>query len=85
LSSNNFKVVDKVSGSSEVFYIFGIGGLNKKRIYENAYASMMDKANLKGAPRAVTNTVTEEHIWGIAPIYFKRTVTVSGNVVEFTK
>ncbi len=27
LSSNNFKVVDKVSGSAEVKYIFMIGGL----------------------------------------------------------
>lgn len=85
LAGNNFKVVDKVSGTSDVSYILGIGGLNKKQLFENAYSAMMDKANLKGGARAVVNNVTEEHIGGLFPIYFKRTVTVSCNVVEFTK
>ena len=84
LSSNNFKVVDKVSGSAEVTYVFFIGGINKKRLYENAYSAMMSKANLIGS-RAIVNLMTEEHIGGVAPFYFKRTITVSANVIEFTK
>lgn len=85
LTSNNFKVTDKVSGSSDVTYIFCFGGMNKKRMYEQAYSSMMDKANLKGSAKAVINMVTEEHWGGVPLIYYKRTVTVSGNVIEFTK
>lgn len=85
LGSNNFRVTDKVSGNADVTYVLIFGGLNKKRLYENAYSEMMDRANLKGSPRAVTNVVTEEHVGGVPPFYYKRTVTVSGNVIEFTK
>ena len=85
LTGNNFKVTDKVSGSSDVTYVLCFGGMNKRRLYEQAYSSMMDKANLKGYAKAVINTVTEEHIGGVPPFYYKRTVTVSGNVIEFTK
>ena len=85
LSSNNFKVIDNVSGSAHVSYIFGIGDMTNKHLYENAYSQMMKKADLKGASRAVINPITEEHVWGIYPIYFQRTITVSGNVIEFTR
>ncbi len=85
LSSNNFRVVDKVSGSANVAYILGIGGLRKRQIYENAYAEMMGKANLINSSRAVINVVTEEHVGGVPPFFLRRTVTVSAHVVEFTR
>ncbi len=85
LSSNNFKVTDKISGSAEVSYILIFGGLNKKKLYENAYSDMMNKANLLNTSKAVINIVTEEHVGGVPPFYFKRTVTVSANVIEFVK
>lgn len=85
LASNNFKVLEKVSGSSDVIYVLGFGCMNKKRLYENAYSAMMSKANLTGGAKAITNAVTEEHLGGVPPFYFKRTITVSGNVIEFTK
>lgn len=85
LNSNNFKVVDHVSGSSEVKYIFLIGGAKMKQLYENANADMMKKAGLLNTSRALINTVTEEHVGGFPPFYFKRTVTVSSHVIEFTK
>ena len=85
LAGNNFKVLDKVSGSSDVMYVLGFGCMNRKKLYENAYSAMMSKANLTGSARAITNTVTEEHLGGVPPFYFKRTITVSGNVIEFTK
>lgn len=46
---------------------------------------MMSKANLLNTSKAVINIVTEEHVGGVPPFYFKRTVTVSANVVEFVK
>ncbi len=85
LSSNNFNVVDKINGSAKVNYVLAFGGMNKRQLYENAYSAMMDKASLKGKARAVINIVTEEHIGGIPPFYYTRTVTVSANVIEFIK
>lgn len=85
LSSNNFKVVDRVSGNAEVKYIICIGGLKKRQLYENAYSDMLKKANLLNGSKAIVNVVTEEHAGGLPPFFIRRTITVSANVVEFTK
>ena len=85
LSGNNFKVIDQVSGSSEASYILTIGGTNKKQLYENAYSTMMKKANLLNGSKAIINVMTEEHFSGFAPFFVRRTITVSAQVVEFTR
>ncbi len=85
LSQNNFKVIDQVSGSSEVSYVLGIGGVNKRQLYENAYSTMLKKANLLNGSKAITNVMTEEHVSGFAPFFVRRTITVSAQVVEFTR
>jgi PBP1b-binding outer membrane lipoprotein LpoB len=85
LSGNNFKVIDQVSGSSETSYILAIGGMNKRQLYENAYSTMMKKANLLNGSKAIINVMTEEHFSGFAPFFVKRTITVSAQVVEFTR
>lgn len=83
LSQSNFRVVEKVKGTSEVSYIMGIGGLKKKQIYQNAYAAMMDDADLTTGSRALANVVSEEHVGGVPPFFIKRTITVSAHVIEF--
>lgn len=85
LSGNNFKVIDQVSGSSETSYILAIGGVNKRQLYENAYSTMMKKANLLNGSKAIINVMTEEHFSGFAPFFVRRTITVSAQVVEFTR
>ncbi|MCB0518894.1 MAG: hypothetical protein H6577_20985 [Lewinellaceae bacterium] len=85
LASNNFKVVDTVTGSAELVYVLGFGGMNRKRLYENAYSDMVKKANLMSSSKALINFVTEEHFGGVPPFYYKRTITVSAHVIEFTK
>jgi hypothetical protein len=85
LSGNNFKVIDQVSGSSEASYVFAIGGVNKRQLYENAYSTMMKKANLLNGSKAIINVMTEEHYSGFAPFFVRRTITVSAQVVEFTR
>lgn len=85
LSGNNFRVVDQVSGSSEVSYVFAIGGMKKRQLYENAYSTMLKKANLLNGSKAIINVITEEHVSGFAPFFVKRTITVSGQVIEFTR
>jgi len=85
LSNANFHVVDRITGSADVSYIFFIGGMSVHQLYENAYAKMMAKADLSKGARAVCNVLTEEQIEGVMPFYFTRTITVSANVIEFTK
>jgi len=85
LNSNNFQIVDKVSGSAEVQYVLIFGGMNKKKLYENAYAAMVENANLESGSKALINIVTENHIGGIPPFSYKRTVTVSSHVIEFNR
>ncbi|SFH05902.1 DUF6567 family protein [Pedobacter insulae] len=85
LSANNFKVVDQVSGSSETSYVLGIGGTKQRQLYENAYSVMMKKANLLNGSKAIINVMTEEHVGGFAPFFVKRTITVSAQVIEFTR
>ncbi|TNE72003.1 hypothetical protein EP331_08115 [bacterium] len=84
LSQNNFKVVDKVSGSSTVSYIMGFGGKAETKLLEDAKADMYAKANLDGKARAVVNLTFEQHVETVFVFYIKRTLTVSGHVVEFT-
>lgn len=83
LSSNNFKIIERISGSSEVKYILLMSGVSHKQLYANAYAAMLEKANLVGGSKAIVNIVTEEHFGGVPPFYIVRTVTVSANVIEF--
>lgn len=85
LSGNNFKVIDQVSGSSEASYIMTIGSTKKKQLYENAYSAMLKKANLLNGSKAIINVMTEEHLSGFAPFFVKRTITVSAQVIEFTR
>jgi hypothetical protein len=85
LRENNFTVIDQVSGSSEATYVFAIGGMSKRQLYENAYSSMMKKANLLHGSKAIVNVMTEQHVSGFAPFYVRRTITVSAQVVEFTR
>ena len=85
LSGNNFKVIDQVSGSSEASYILAIGGMSKRQLYENAYSTMMKKANLMNGSKAIINVITEDHFSGFAPFFVRRTITVSAQVVEFTR
>ena len=85
LSGNNYKTINRVTGSAEVEYILLIGGMNRKQLYANAYADMLNKADLMTGSRALVNVVSEEHIAGVPPFYFKRTITVSAHVIEFTR
>ncbi len=85
LSSANYRVVDRVSGSAEVEYILFIGGMRQTKAYQNAYFDMVTKANLAGGAKALANVVSEEHVGGVPPFYYKRTITFSAQVIEFTK
>ncbi len=84
LSGNNYKTIERVTGSAEVEYILLIGGINRRQLYANAYADMLNNADLMTNSRALVNIVTEEHFGGVPPFYIKRTITVSAHLIEFT-
>ena len=83
LSKNNFKVVEHVTGEATNSYFLFFGG-SKKALIEEARARMLKNANLLGTSRAVINETVEEHTltFVIGTIY---TITVSADVIEFTK
>jgi len=85
LTSNNYKVIERISGSAEVDYILLIGGMKQRQVYENAYSAMMQKANMKEGSRAIINVMTEENFSGFFPFFHTRTITVSAYVIEFTR
>lgn len=83
LSTNNYRVVKKVSGSASETYIFGIGGLSKSALAKNSYAEMVANADLKDN-QAIINVSTSERTQNIV-VYTKREMTTSGVVIEFCK
>ncbi|WP_339794932.1 DUF6567 family protein [uncultured Imperialibacter sp.] len=85
LKENNFKVIRSVSGSAEAKYWVLIGGRKRQQMYNEAYAEMVKSAELIDGPRALVNLLTEEHVGGVPPFFLKRTITVSGHVVEFNR
>ena len=85
LGSNNFEVLGQVKGTAEVNYVLMFGGKNKTQMYNEAYSKMIEEAELTSGSRALTNILTEEHLGGFPPFAFKRTLTVSATVIQFTE
>lgn len=84
LSQKNYRVVGTVQGSETISRIFGIGGLSKRSIRENAYNEMVKNANLTGS-QAIINTTTDTKFRGVPPFYLRQVVTTYGQVIEFTE
>ena len=85
LNKKNFKVIDKVSGSSTATYILGFGGLSNKSLVERAKAKMLENANLTGSSKAIINVTIESHKTLVVPLFYQKTITVSAHVIEFTE
>ena len=83
LSEANYKVVASVSGEASVQSFFGIG-MNKKNLVEQARRKMIDSADLIGRAKAIINVTTDVQTTVIFP-WVKKTVVVSGEVIEFSK
>lgn len=84
LGEANFRNVGKVMGTDSVRYVLVFGGMKKKQLYAHAYANMLDKAAASGS----ACRGERDHggaCGGVFPFSYKRTVTVSGQVIEFTR
>ena len=82
LSQNNFKVVGQAYGEAQATYVFGIGGLGRKALRNNAINEMSKNANLNGA-QTLTNITTHFSMKMITPLYVQVTCTATANVIEF--
>ncbi len=82
LSRKNYKIIQKVSGTSSASYFIGFGGLINRNLLEMAKSEMYNSSNLTGTSRAIINITTEEHV-SIVFFTVTRTVYVSGYVIEF--
>lgn len=83
LSQKNFHVVKNVEAKVSATYVFGIGGLSKKALYNNAVAELTEKANLTGS-QALVN-VTVKNSAKLFLIFGKFTYQAEGTVIEFDK
>ncbi|MBQ8424195.1 MAG: hypothetical protein IJY36_08075 [Coprobacter sp.] len=82
LSEKNFKVVGQAYGEAKSTYVFGMGGLRKKALKNNAINEMSKNAKLTGA-QTLTNVTVHTSMKMITPIYIQLTCTATANIVEF--
>lgn len=83
LQKNNYKVVKTITGEATATYIFGIGGLSKKSLKEDATAVMIKNAKLDGKAQAIVNTQVTLRNAFITPFYIKSIATAQAQVIEF--
>lgn len=57
LSQKNFHIVKTVQAEVSATYFFGLGGISKKSLQNNAVAELTKKANLRGSQALVNITV----------------------------
>jgi uncharacterized protein YbjQ (UPF0145 family) len=81
LSQKNFHVVKTVESQVSATYFFGIGGLSRKALHNNAVAELVKTANLTGS-QALIN-VTVKSTGKLMFIIGKTTFYAEGTVVEF--
>lgn len=83
LSRENFRVVGNVEGSAHATYVFGIGGVSRRAVRENAIADMYRNAHLTGA-QAVTNVTTTVKT-RFYLFWWEHDFIASGQIIEFTE
>ncbi len=81
LTENNYRIVGESIGTASATYVFGIGGLSRRAVTENATADMIRNADLRG-PQAIINKTVDVKIRNYI-IVVEVDVTVSGQIIEF--
>jgi hypothetical protein len=84
LQKNNYKIIQKVKGTSTSTSVFGIGG-GFRPLIERARAKMLESAELIGTTRAVINETVETNNKNYVGIVNQKTVTISAYIIEFTE
>lgn len=84
IQDGQFRYLRKVKGECEQTYIFGIGGLSKNSLANNAIQDMYDNAGLKDGQVIINITTTVSSQVYFPLIYSKRRAMAYGMVIEFT-
>ena len=82
LSESNYHIVKEVSGEWSATYVFGIGGLSKKALNNNAISEMYKNAYFQGNQQIFNITPTQS-VLSCALISFKVRAIAHGYVIEF--
>ena len=81
LSQKNFHIVKTVQAEVSATYFFGLGGISKKALQNNAVAELTQKANLRGSQALVNITVKNT---GTLFLFIgKTTYYAEATVIEF--
>ena len=81
LSQKNFHVVKTVEAETSATYVFGIGGMSKKALYNNAVAELTKKADLTGSQALVNVTVKSSA--KMIVLFGQVTYRAEATVIEF--
>jgi hypothetical protein len=83
---NDFKVAaTHLKGSAECAYVlFGIP-LGQPEIVSKALAQVRDQAQMDGRPVALVNYTEDRSTWGIGKLFWKDKVTITADLIEYTK
>lgn len=81
LQKDNYEIVKTVTAEVSQTYVFGIGGMSRQALRDNAIAELTEKANLKGSQALINVTVKSDVQFAF--IWAKRTFRAYGTVIEF--
>lgn len=84
IRDGHFRYLRKVKGECEQTYIFGIGGLSKNSLANNAIQDMYDNAGLQDGQVIINITTTVSSQVYFPLIVTKRRAMAYGMVIEFT-
>ena len=76
LSESNYHIVKEVSGEWSATYVFGIGGLSKKALNNNAISEMYKNAELQGNQQIINITTARP---AVMVIIFQKSHCLVGN------
>ena len=82
LEKANYVVIDHIEASASATYLLSMN-FNYQSLFDDALKSLMEKAAMKGKPRALVNLTEDKKFEGIWPLVFTKTIYVSANVIEF--
>ncbi len=81
LASDNFRIINTVDAQVSSRYLFGIGGLSKKALRDNAVAELTKKAQLHGSQALINVTVKQSAKFFL--VYNVVTYYAEGTVIQF--
>jgi hypothetical protein len=83
LSSGNFKYVKReVQGTAKTIYIFGIGGLHKTALVNEAKRNLLHNYQLQDNQALADLTVSWKQLL-VLPFYRENRCTVTASIVQF--